>query len=231
MRGDKFLNFYAADLARSPDGRWWVVSDRTQIPTGAGYALANRLVTSRILPEAFRDNHVHRLAGFFRDVQNALARLAPRRPDRARVVMLTPGPHNETYFEQAYLARYLGYMLVEGQDLTVRDNRVFLKTLSGLERVDVILRRVDDDFCDPLELRNDSILGVPGLIEAIRAGNVDVANALGSGLVQSPTFLAFLPGLCRHILGEELKLPSVATWWCGQEPRANTSSNTSTGWW
>jgi len=215
--GDAFLNFYAADLARSPDGRWWVVSDRTQIPTGAGYALANRLVTSRILPELFRDHQVHRLAGFFREAQSALARLSPRGPDNARVVMLTPGPHNETYFEQAYLARYLGYMLVEGQDLTVRDNQVWLKTLSGLERVDVILRRVDDDFCDPLELRNDSMLGVPGLVEALRAGNVTVANALGSGLLQSPAFMAFLPGLCQHILGEEMKLPSVATWWCGQK--------------
>jgi uncharacterized circularly permuted ATP-grasp superfamily protein/uncharacterized alpha-E superfamily protein len=214
--GDTFLHFYAADLSRSPDGRWWVVSDRTQIPTGAGYALANRLVTSRILPEPFRDNHVHRLAGFFLAGQKALAELAPRQADKARIVMLTPGPHNETYFEQAYLARYLGYMLVEGQDLTVRDNHVFLKTLSGLERVDVILRRVDDDFCDPLELRNDSILGVPGLVEAVRAGTVVMANALGSGLVQSPAFMSFLPGLCQHLLGEKLKLPSVATWWCGQ---------------
>jgi uncharacterized circularly permuted ATP-grasp superfamily protein/uncharacterized alpha-E superfamily protein len=214
---DNFLHFYAADLARSPDGRWWVVSDRTQIPTGAGYTLANRLVTSRILPEPFRANQVNRLAGFFLTTQTTLAQLTPRQADKARVVMLTPGPHNETYFEQAYLARYLGYMLVEGQDLTVRDNHVFLKTLSGLERVDVILRRVDDDFCDPLELRNDSILGVPGLVEAVRAGNVVVANALGSGLVQSPAFMSFLPGLCRHLLGEELKLPSVATWWCGQK--------------
>lgn len=218
VANDTYLNFYAADLARSPDGRWWVVSDRTQIPTGVGYALANRLATSRILPEPFRDNHVHRLAGFFREVQSALTQLAPRQQDKARVVMLTPGPHNETYFEQAYLARYLGYMLVEGQDLTVRDNHVFLKTLSGLERVDVILRRVDDDFCDPLELRNDSILGVPGLVEALRAGNVTVANALGSGVVQSPAFMSFLPGLCKHILGEPLQLPSVATWWCGQKP-------------
>jgi len=214
---DIFLNFYAADLARSRDGRWWVVSDRTQIPTGAGYALANRLVTSRIFAESFRENNVHRVAGFFREVQNTLAQMAPRPSEKSRVVMLTPGPHNETYFEQAYLARYLGYMLVEGQDLTVRDNHVFLKTLSGLERVDVILRRVDDDFCDPLELRNDSILGVPGLVEAVRAGNVVMANALGSGIVQSPAFMSFLPGLCRHILGEELKLPSVATWWCGQK--------------
>lgn len=214
--GNTFLHFYACDLARSPDGRWWVLSDRTQIPTGAGYALANRLVTSRILPEAFRECHVQRLAGFFRDVQHALASLGKRRTDNPRIVMLTPGPYNETYFEQAYLARYLGYSLVEGQDLTVRDDKVFLKTLSGLEAVDVILRRVDDDFCDPLELRNNSMLGVPGLVEAQRAGNVVVANALGSGLLQSPAFLAFLPGLCRHILGEELKLPSVATWWCGQ---------------
>ena len=212
-----FLHFYSADLSRSKDGRWWVVSDRTQIPTGAGYALANRLVTSRILPEPFRDNHVHRVAGFFRSVRNTLSQLSPRPADEARVVMLTPGPHNETYFEQAYLARYLGYMLVEGQDLTVRDNRVFLKTLSGLEPVDVILRRVDDDFCDPLELRNDSMLGVPGLVEALRAGNVVVANALGCGLLQSPAFMSFLPGLCKHLLGEKLQLPSVATWWCGQD--------------
>lgn len=215
--GGAYLHFYAADLTRSPDGQWWVVSDRTAIPTGAGYALANRLITSRLLPDPFRDGRVQRLAGFFREVRNSLAQLAPRHTDNPRVVLLTPGPYNETYFEQAYLARYLGYMLVEGQDLTVRDDRVYLKTLSGLEPVDVILRRVDDDFCDPLELRNESMLGVPGLLEALRAGNVAVANTLGSGLLQRPAFLGFLPGLCQHLLGEKLKLPSVATWWCGQQ--------------
>ena len=214
---DTFLHFYAADLARSPDGQWWIVSDRTQIPTGAGYALANRVVTSRVLPEAFRACHVHRLAGFFREVQLSLARLAPHETDNPRIVFLTPGPYNETYFEQGYLARYLGYMMVEGQDLTVRDDRVYLKTLGGLEPVHVILRRVDDDFCDPLELRNDSILGVPGLLEAMRAGNVAVANTLGAGLLQSPAVMAFLPGLCERLLDSELELPSVATWWCGQE--------------
>jgi uncharacterized circularly permuted ATP-grasp superfamily protein/uncharacterized alpha-E superfamily protein len=214
---DTFLHLYAADLARGADGQWRVLSDRTQIPTGAGYALANRLIAARILPEAFRDCRAHRLAGFFREFQNMLARLGSRRNDRPRVVLLTPGPFNETYFEQAWLARYLGYSLVEGQDLTVRDDRVFLKTLSGLEPVDVIFRRVDDDWCDPLELRSDSMLGVPGLVEALRAGTVAIANALGSGLLQSPAFMEFLPGLCKHILGEDLKLPSVGTWWCGQQ--------------
>lgn len=214
---DVYLNSYAVDLARSPDGQWWAISDRTQIPTGAGYTLANRLVTSRILPEVFRDCNVQRLAGFYAHLRDSLSRLASRRTDDPRIVVLTPGPHNETYFEQSYLARYLGYSLVEGQDLTVRDGRVFLKTLSGLEPVDVILRRVDDDFCDPLELRNHSILGVPGLLEAWRNGTVAIANSLGSGLLQSPAFMAFLPGLCQNLLGEELKLPSVATWWCGQK--------------
>jgi len=213
---DTHLHLYAADIARSPDGRWWVLSDRTQIPTGAGYALANRLVTSRIIPEAFRACSVHRLAPFFRDMQASLASLSPRPSDNPRVVLLTPGPYNETYFEQAWLARYLGYVLVEGQDLTVRDDRVFLKTLSGLEPVDVILRRVDDDWCDPLELRNDSTLGVPGLLEALRAGNVAVANALGTGIVQTPAIMAFLPSLCRRWFDQDLILPSVATWWCGQ---------------
>jgi uncharacterized circularly permuted ATP-grasp superfamily protein/uncharacterized alpha-E superfamily protein len=214
---NRYLHFYAADLARAPDGRWWVISDRTQIPTGVGYALANRIVTSRVFPEVFRTSNVLRLADYFGQTRQMLESLASRRTDNPRVVILTPGPYNETYYEQVYLARYLGYTLVEGQDLTVRENRVFLKTLSGLEPVDVILRRLDDDFCDPLELRNDSMLGVPGLVDAVRAGNVAVTNALGSGLVQSPAFLAFLPGLARRVLGEDLRLPSVATWWCGQE--------------
>jgi uncharacterized circularly permuted ATP-grasp superfamily protein/uncharacterized alpha-E superfamily protein len=212
-----YLHLHAADLTRSPDGQWWVISDRTQAPSGAGYALENRIVLSRTFPDEFRDCQAQRLASFFSMQRDNLRSLATRNCDNPSVVLLTPGPYNETYFEHDYLARYLGFTLVEGGDLTVRDRKVFLKTLEGLRPIDVILRRVDDSFCDPLELRGDSVLGVPGLVEAVRAGNVTIANALGSGLVDSPAFMAFLPGLCRHLLGEELKLPSLATWWCGQE--------------
>ncbi|MFN0068152.1 MAG: circularly permuted type 2 ATP-grasp protein [Limisphaerales bacterium] len=218
--GGIHLHLYAADLARAPDGRWWVLSDRTQVPTGPGYALENRLVVSRLLPRAFRASQVVRLAAFFNELRDSLAALAPRVAS-PRVVVLTPGPSNETYFEHVCLARYLGYSLVEGEDLLVRDDRVVLKTLGGLEPVHVILRRVDDDFCDPLELRNESLLGVPGLMQAARAGHVAVANALGSGLAQGAALMGFLPGLSRDLLGEELRLPSVATWWCGQNDPLN----------
>lgn len=213
---DVRLHCYAADLARSPDGQWWVLADRTQAPSGAGYALENRVVTTRVLPEVFRGFHVPRVAGWFQTLRDALGVLATPQGDTPRVVLLTPGPYNETYFEHAYLARYLGFTLVEGADLAVRDERVWLKTLDGLLPVDVILRRLDDRWCDPLELLGESALGVPGLTQAVRRGNVVVANALGSGLVDTPGLLAFLPGLCRLLLGEELRMPSVATWWCGQ---------------
>ncbi|WP_448204744.1 circularly permuted type 2 ATP-grasp protein [Azospirillum sp. sgz302134] len=213
---DIHLHFYAADLARAPDGRWWVLSDRTQAPSGSGYALENRAVMSKVLPDSFRHCQVERLAPFFDAFKETLLALSPRR-DQPRVVLLTPGPYNETYFEHVYLARYLGITLVEGADLTVRDRRVFLKTLSGLEPVDVILRRLDADFADPLELRADSSLGVPGLVEAVRAGTVAVANALGSGFMESMAVKSSLPTLCRHLLGEELKMPGVAVWWCGND--------------
>ncbi len=215
--GGIYLHVYSADLARSPDGQWWVIADRTGAPSGAGYALENRIVCSRVLPDIFRASHVHRLATFFQSYRETLRSLVPAHRENPRIVLLTPGPYNETYFEHAFLARYLGYTLVEGADLTVRDDHVYLKTLGGLLPVDLIVRRQDDHFCDPLELREDSMLGVPGLVQAVRAGNVAVANALGAGLVESAAQAAFLPGLCSHILGEELKIPTVATWWCGQK--------------
>jgi uncharacterized circularly permuted ATP-grasp superfamily protein/uncharacterized alpha-E superfamily protein len=209
-----YLHMLAVDLARSPDGQWWVLADRTQAPSGSGYALENRTIVSDVLPDLFRTSNVLRLAPFFRAQREALTNLA--QTDNPRIVLLTPGPYNETYFEHSYIAKYLGFTLVEGADLTVRDRRVYLKTVDGLEQIDVILRRVDDSFCDPLELRSDSLLGVPGLVDAIVSGNVKVANALGSGLIETAAIMPFLPGLSRHLLGEKLKLPSVATWWCGQ---------------
>ena len=211
-----YLHMLAVDLARSPDGQWWVLADCTQAPSGAGYALENRTVLAETFPDLFREFQVRRLASFFRSFRDTLLNLSPSRRDNPRVVLLTPGPFNETYFEHSYLVRYLGFTLVQGGDLTVRGSRVFLKTLDGLKPVDVILRRVDDSFCAPIELRSDSFLGVAGLVEAVRAGNVVVANALGSGLIESPAFIPFLPRLSQKLLGERLKLPSVATWWCGQ---------------
>jgi len=204
-----YLHMLAVDLARSPDGQWWVLSDRTQAPSGSGYALENRTIVSDVLPDIFRRSNVLRLAPFFRAQREALAALSKRSNPRI-------GPHNETYFEHSYIARYLGFTLVAGQDLTARDRSIYLKTVDGLERVDVILRRVDDSFCDPLQLRSDSLLGVAGLVDAIVAGNVIVANALGSGLIETSAIMPFLPGLSRHLFGETLKIPSVATWWCGQ---------------
>jgi uncharacterized circularly permuted ATP-grasp superfamily protein/uncharacterized alpha-E superfamily protein len=223
------LHTYAVDIARSPNGQWWAVSDRTQAPSGAGYALENRLVISRTFPDLFRELKVERLAGFFTALRDSLSywgracQLNHRAPgdhgdnsDRPLIVILTPGPYNETFYEQSYLARYLGIALVQGGDLTVRDGFVWLKTLSGLQRVHVILRRVDDDYCDPLELRSDSALGVAGLTEAARRGTVLIANSLGSNLLESGALLGYLPKLSELLLGEPLKLPSVATWWCGE---------------
>ena len=216
-----YLHSFAADLVRSPSGSWWVISDRTQAPSGVGYALENRLVSARTLSAVFNQSRVRPLNRFFEVQRDALQALAPNGRTNPRVVLLTPGPDNETYFEHSFLARHWGFPLVEGADLTVRGNRVFLKTLAGLEPVDMVLRRMDDSFCDPLELRGDSLLGIPGFTQAVRTGNVGVANALGSGLMETSAHMAFLPGLCRHLLGEELRMPSVATWWCGQDrPRS-----------
>ena len=215
LPGDRWLSLYAADLARSADGRWWVIADRTQAPSGPGYALENRQIVRRAFPHLAQSMDVRPLGAFFAAFRDALLENAEEEP---LAVVLTPGSFNETYFEHAYLARQLGFPLVEGHDLTVRDERVFLKTLSGLRRVHSILRRLDDDFCDPVELRVDSALGVPGLLGAIRKGNVAVANALGSGVLESAAWLGFLPAIAQQMIGEKLDLPSVASWWCGEPP-------------
>ena len=212
---DRWLSLYAVDLARSADGRWWVLADRTQGPSGPGYALENRQIVRRAFPHLAQVMDVRPLGSFFAALRAELLRDAG---DEPVAVVLTPGSFNETYFEHAYITRQLGFPLVEGHDLTVRDARVYLKTLSGLKRVHTILRRLDDDFCDPVELRADSALGVPGLLAAVRLGNVFVGNALGSGVLESAAWLGFLPSIAERLLGQRLILPSVATWWCGERP-------------
>ncbi|SDA70065.1 circularly permuted type 2 ATP-grasp protein [Mesorhizobium qingshengii] len=219
-----FLHFCAFELGRGPDGQWWVLGDRTQAPSGAGFALENRVATTRALSDIYGEMHVHRLAGFFRRFRDALIGMAEE--TGGRVAILTPGPLNETYYEHAYIARYLGIMLLEGEDLTVSGGRLMVRTVSGLMPISVLWRRLDAAFADPLELRPDSQIGTPGLVEAIRQGAVATVNALGSGLMETRALLAFLPKISRALRGEELLLPSVATWWCGQETeRAHVLAN------
>ncbi|RZL94847.1 MAG: A circularly permuted ATPgrasp family protein [Variovorax sp.] len=213
--GDTWLHIAAFDLARGPDGNWWVVSQRTQAPSGLGYLLENRLAIARQFPQAFEALHVQRLAATYSAMMDGLQRMCPA-GQPPHIALLTPGPYNETYFEHAYLARYLGITLVEGNDLTVRDQRLYLKTLQGLRPVHGLIKRLDDQFLDPLELRPDSTLGVPGLLQAIRAGNVLVANMPGSAFLESPALLGFLPALARRLIGEKLRLPALPTWWCGE---------------
>ncbi|MCZ8544488.1 circularly permuted type 2 ATP-grasp protein [Mesorhizobium qingshengii] len=219
-----FLHFCAFELGRGPDGQWWVLGDRTQAPSGAGFALENRVATTRALSDIYGEMHVHRLAGFFRRFRDALIGMAEETD--GRVAILTPGPLNETYYEHAYIARYLGIMLLEGEDLTVSGGRLMVRTVSGLMPISVLWRRLDAAFADPLELRSDSQIGTPGLVEAIRQGAVSTVNALGSGLMETRALLAFLPKISRALRGEELLLPSVATWWCGQDTeRAHVLAN------
>ncbi|NDP39625.1 MAG: circularly permuted type 2 ATP-grasp protein [Rhodoferax sp.] len=213
--GGRHLHMAAFDLARGPDGNWWLVGQHCQAPSGLGCLLENRLAIASQFPEAFAALRVQGLAETYRALMDSLKMMSPAGPD-AHLALLTPGPYNETYFEQAYLARYLGLSLVEGSDLVVRDERLYLKTLKGLVPVHGLLNRVNDEYLDPLELRADSTLGVPGLLQAIRAGHVLVANAPGSAFLESPALLGFLPALSRHLLGEELQLPALPTWWCGE---------------
>ncbi|MFZ2106315.1 MAG: circularly permuted type 2 ATP-grasp protein, partial [Roseiarcus sp.] len=212
--GKRWLRLYAADIGRGPDGRWWALGDRAQAPSGSGYALENRLVVSQAFPSLYREMNVERLAPFFRELRAGLRASGER--SEPRIGILTPGPLSATYFEQAYLARYLGFLLVEGEDLVMRDGRVFVRTIAGLKRADVLWRHVDAEWCDPLELNSASHIGVPGLLDAIRAGGVAVENMPGSGLVEARALLPFLPKLARRLLGEDLAMPNIATWWCGQ---------------
>src|SRR3979490_2756546 len=213
--GGRYLNLYAADVGRGPEGRWWVLGDRTQAPSGAGYALENRLVLSRAFTTLYKSMNVERVAPFFEAFRDSLRAIADR--DEPRIGLLTPGQFSETYFEHATLARYLGFLLVEGDDLAASGDRIHIRTVAGLKRLDVLLRRVDANFLDPLELDASSHLGVPGLIDVIRKNGAGVAHRPGSRVMEARALLGFLPSLSRRFFGEELKMPSIATWWCGQK--------------
>jgi uncharacterized circularly permuted ATP-grasp superfamily protein/uncharacterized alpha-E superfamily protein len=211
--GGVHVHLYSADLARMPDGSWMVLASRADAPSGIGYALENRIVVGQTFPDLFSEMRIERLANFFNAYRERVLSLSQN--PKGRVVLLSPGPHNEAYFEHAFLSHYLGFTLAEGGDLLVREGEVFIKTLRGLERVSVIFRRVDSDYCDPLELRGDSALGIPGLVDAVRSGSVVLANALGGGVMESPAMDAYLPGIARALLGEDLKIPDIPTVWCG----------------
>ena len=212
-RGGHFLHFLAFELGRGPDGQWWVLADRTQAPSGAGYALENRVAIARAYSEHYPDGNVHRLAGFFRDFRDALQQQA--RDHDGRVAILTPGPMNETYFEHAYIARYLGFTLLEGDDLCVADDRLMVRTVQGMRQVDVLWRRLDGQYADPLELDAASRIGTPGMAAALRAGTVTMVNALGSGILETRALMAFLPQLAPELVRAPLAMPNIATWWCG----------------
>jgi uncharacterized circularly permuted ATP-grasp superfamily protein/uncharacterized alpha-E superfamily protein len=221
LKSDHQLIIYAADMARGPDGRMWILDNRTQAPSGSGYALENRSVLSRMLPELSKGLYINKLSPYFFNLQKSIYKLGDSSKEEPFAVYLTPGPLNETYFEHSYLASYLGCNLVQGDDLLVRDGFVWLKSIEGLKRVDVIIRRVDDEFIDPLELREDSRLGVPGLLQVIRQGNVSVINPPGTSLLENNALMSFMGAASKYLIGEKLLLPSVATWWCGQKKELN----------
>jgi uncharacterized circularly permuted ATP-grasp superfamily protein/uncharacterized alpha-E superfamily protein len=222
--GGLYLHQVAFDLARGIDGQWRVANIRAEAPAGAGFALENRETILRMFPDAFRELHVRPLAPFFAALRDTLVATAPSDDRSPHIVLLTPGPYSGRYFEHAYLARYFGFPLVEGADLTVRHDRVFLKTIAGLRQVHGIMRHLNEDFCDPLERRADSALGVPGLVQAWRAGRVLIANAFGTGVLESPALRGFLPGACERLLGEPLATPSIGAWWCGDQAALDEAS-------
>ncbi len=214
--GGTHLHIAAFDVARAPSGEWRLISQRTQAPSGLGYLLENRGIISKLFPQSMASLGIQSLGQSYRAFMDHMKECCSGL-GQPHIALLTPGPYNETYFEHAYLARYLGVTLVQGRDLTVRNQHLYLNTLRGLEPIHGLIKRLDDEFLDPLELREDSTLGVPGLMQVIRAGNVMVANAPGTGFLESPAVLGFLPAISNELMGTSLKLNSLPTWWCGEQ--------------
>lgn len=217
--GDVYLQSFAMDVTRGPDGKWWVLRDHSQATAASGFGLENRILMGQLYPEMTRELNVRRLAPYFQAFQNHMAQLSGK--DEPRVLCYSSGPSDSRYLAQAYLARYLGYTMAEGPDLTMRNGKVYFKTLDGLKQVDVILRQVDSELCDPLELDVSSMIGVPGLVTALRGGGVAVVNTIGSGLVETGALAGYMPELSEALLGESLELPNLATWWCGEPAAAD----------
>lgn len=224
-RRDRYLSFYAADMLRGPDGIWRVLSDRTGQAPGLAYALENRRVLARILPEMFQGQGIRPLRQFLEVIGDTLQALAP--DDRAGIALLTGGHSDPMWFEHVLLSRELSIGLVEAGDLTLRNGQLFLKTLRGLQRIGVLLRRTQGESVDALELASG---GVPGLLDAIRGGSVRMANDAGSGLAETPALAAFLPELARRLLHEELRVPSQATLWLGEGAVVRTVLRDLEGW-
>ena len=208
------LPMMSADISRSPSGQWYVVDDICQYPEGIGYAVENRLVLSGTLPKLFREGRVKRIAAYFKQIQQHIAELSE---SDGRCVMLAYGPEHPFYFEYAFLAKYLGYTLVQCGDLTIRDNRAYLRTVAGLQRVSVIIRFIKDTELDPMAVGQASARGITGLFQAVRSGGVKVINPLGSGVLDNPALNVCLPQLCKELLGEDLLMPGPPTYWLGDE--------------
>jgi uncharacterized circularly permuted ATP-grasp superfamily protein/uncharacterized alpha-E superfamily protein len=211
------MRFYATDISRGPDGKFWVINDRTQSPSGLGYAVENRLTMNSICDDLYPNVKILKMANFIEGFKNMLKSLSPSNQDNPLIALLTPGPLNETYFEHSYISSFLDLNLVQGEDLLVKNNQLWLKSLNGLRKVDTLIRRVDSQYCDPLELRNDSQLGVAGLVNVVRKDNLSMINPIGVGILENIGLNPFMKNIAKFLLDEELILPQIATWWCGQE--------------
>lgn len=213
--GEDVLHAISFEIGRGPDGKWWVISDLLEAPSTAGFAIENRIAMGRVFPNFFNTANVHRLAGFFDEFQQSLYRM--RGGAEGEIALLSPGPMNQNYAEHAYIARYLGLLLVEGEDLIVQDGRAMVRTVAGPRPIAVLWSRLPSGMVDPLELNPDSMLGAAGLVQAVRDGTFKTVNMIGAGVLETRALMAFLPKIARARLGRGLALPNIATWWCGQQ--------------